>query len=72
MIFFDNQYVEGSNLPVIRTDDEGNTYQERALPDGSRHEVLKNFPSDDELRAAVGMTASIRRFDYFWYLEYSV
>jgi demethylmenaquinone methyltransferase/2-methoxy-6-polyprenyl-1,4-benzoquinol methylase len=35
----DNRYVEGSNHPITRTDDAGNTYQQRKLDDGSAHEL---------------------------------
>ena len=37
----DNRYVEGSSTPIIRRDRFGNTYQERVLRDGTRHEVLR-------------------------------
>jgi len=32
--FLDNRYVEGSNIPVSRRDNEGNTYQTRKLEKG--------------------------------------
>lgn len=73
VVMVDNQYVAGSNHPITRTDSEGNTYQTRALPDGSQHEVLKNFPTDEELRASVAAYAvelEIRRLRYFWILSY--
>jgi demethylmenaquinone methyltransferase/2-methoxy-6-polyprenyl-1,4-benzoquinol methylase len=73
IVFIDNRYVEGSSTPLSRTDAEGNTYQSRALADGSQHEVLKNFPTPDELRAAVephGRDVSVRLLDYYWWLEY--
>jgi SAM-dependent methyltransferase len=57
VVFLDNRYVEGSNHPITRTDDEGNTYQQRRLDDGSMHEVLKNFPTREEALAALGMQA---------------
>jgi ubiquinone/menaquinone biosynthesis C-methylase UbiE len=48
----DNRYVEGSSGPIIRTDAAGNTYQCRLLRDDTSYEILKNFPSARELRAA--------------------
>jgi ubiquinone/menaquinone biosynthesis C-methylase UbiE len=73
IVITDNRFVEGSNTPICRTDIEGNTYQLRHLQDGSTHEVLKNFPSPDELRAIVepySDTIEILSFDYFWCITY--
>ena len=49
----DNQFAEGSSTAVSRSDAEGNTYQKRRLANGDEYEVLKNFPTADELRRAV-------------------
>lgn len=73
LVFIDNRYVEGSSTPLARRDAGGNTYQERRLDDGSTHEVLKNFPSDAELRARAGAGARevvLESLDYFWLLSY--
>jgi SAM-dependent methyltransferase len=73
VVFIDNVYVEGSSTPVSRTDDSGNTYQVRRLDDGSTHEVLKNFPSETELRAAVDGLAEkveVQLLRYYWVLSY--
>lgn len=73
MVFLDNLYVEGSSTPISRRDAGGNTYQRRRLGDGGTFEVLKNFPTPEELRAAVGPAASeanVRCFDYYWVLQY--
>lgn len=50
VVFLDNRFVEGSSTPVSERDEEGNTYQLRRLDDGSTHRVLKNFPTQLELR----------------------
>ncbi len=73
--FIDNNYVEGSNYPTTRTDADGNTYQTRPLPDGSHHEILKNFPNDDELQQAVQKftaNVAIKRLTYFWIMQYNL
>ena len=49
LILLDNNFVSGSSTEISRTDIEGNTYQTRKLKDGSLHEVLKNFPSHQQL-----------------------
>lgn len=76
VIFIDNRYVEGSSTPVARRDARGNTYQQRLLADGSRHEVLKNFPSRDEALGAIGPLAADARWyedwRHFWALRYTV
>jgi hypothetical protein len=50
--------VPGSSTPLSRTDAEGNTYRRRSLPDGSVHELLKNFPAADAAIAALGPRAA--------------
>ena len=75
VVFLDNRYVEGSSTPLTRTDEHGNTYQTRALDDGSSHEVLKNIPDERELAGALGDRARALAYvelDYFWYLTYRV
>jgi demethylmenaquinone methyltransferase/2-methoxy-6-polyprenyl-1,4-benzoquinol methylase len=75
VVIVDNRYVEGSNHGIAERDAEGNTYQRRRLEDGSVHSVLKNFPSEAELRHAAD-TAGARRieyraWDYYWALRYT-
>ena len=75
LVFIDNRYVEGSSTPLARRDADGNSYQVRRLDDGSSHEVLKNFPSEAELRARAGEGARgvmVEFFDYFWLLAYKL
>ncbi len=74
-IFVDNQYVEGSSTPLSATDPDGNTYQERRLADGASHRVLKNFPTQADLRNAVGDAGTNVRyvdFTYYWCLSYTL
>ena len=76
VMFLDNRYVEGSSTPISRIDAAGNSYQRRTLSSGVTHEVLKNFPSMDEVRdclsehRATGVEAV--ELQYFWYATYSV
>lgn len=73
VVFIDNCHVEGSSTPISRTDKLGNTYQTRRLDDGSTHEVLKNFPTESELRAPVeGFAGDVRveLLQYYWILSY--
>ncbi len=49
LLMIDNRFVEGSSTPISRTDAAGNTYQIRKLSDGTTYEILKNFPSLQDL-----------------------
>ena len=73
--FMDNKFVLGSNTPICRTDNEGNTYQLRKLENGTQYEVLKNFPNADEARQFVGDSAaefSWVELQYYWFLTYKL
>jgi demethylmenaquinone methyltransferase/2-methoxy-6-polyprenyl-1,4-benzoquinol methylase len=73
VVFIDNLYVEESSTPIAATDSEGNTYQDRVLSDGSRYRVLKNFPSAEEIRGAIGdsgVDVDIRLLTYYWCASY--
>ncbi len=69
----DNQYAEGSSTAISRRDAEGNSYQLRHLANGEQHEVLKNFPTADELREAVrpvAREAHLESLTYYWLLVF--
>jgi SAM-dependent methyltransferase len=73
MVFIDNAYIESSSTPVSRRDADGNSYQRRTLSDGSTHEVLKNFPTEEELRHALDGLASdvkVGFLPHFWIVTY--
>jgi ubiquinone/menaquinone biosynthesis C-methylase UbiE len=75
IVFIDNVYVEGSSTPIARTDADGNTYQIRKLDDASTHEVLKNFPTEKELRFALEESAATMQIEwlkYYWILSNAV
>lgn len=67
VILADNRYVEGSNYPITRTTAGGDTYQTRQLSDGRTFEVLKNFPTREELATEVAPSeAEWTELTYFW------
>jgi len=76
VVFIDNRFVAGSSTAISRTDAAGNTYQVRTLADGSRHEILKNFPEESELLAVTRKLsppvadASVEAVKHFWMLSY--
>lgn len=69
----DNRFVAGSSTPISHSDEDGNTYQRRHLSTGAEHVVLKNFPTEHELREALGVMAvelEVRQLEYFWAARY--
>lgn len=71
----DNTFVEGSSTPISRRDAEGNTYQMRRLASGEEYEVLKNFPTADELAQAVrgvAREAHLETLTYYWLLVFTL
>jgi ubiquinone/menaquinone biosynthesis C-methylase UbiE len=75
VVFLDNRFVAGSSTPVSERDSQGNTYQQRRLEDGSSHRILKNFPSQLDLRRdleGVGSELKFHEWQYFWAVEYAV
>jgi demethylmenaquinone methyltransferase/2-methoxy-6-polyprenyl-1,4-benzoquinol methylase len=74
IMFMDNNFVEGSNLPITESDHYGNTYQTRELENGTTHRVLKNFPSQDFIREILADRAGNVEFiklQYYWFLKYT-
>lgn len=74
VVFLDNRYVEGSSTPISRRDADG-SYQLRRLADGSGHEVLKNFPTAEEMEkhlAPHGTEIRFLPYEYYWVATYRI
>jgi cyclopropane fatty-acyl-phospholipid synthase-like methyltransferase len=71
MIFIDNLYVEGSSTPISSPDEYGNTYQARKLGDGTPYTILKNFPSEEQIRTVFKEIGTVEYFslDYYWMIS---
>jgi demethylmenaquinone methyltransferase/2-methoxy-6-polyprenyl-1,4-benzoquinol methylase len=64
----DNTFAAGST-PIARRDALGNTYQRRRLASGDDYEILKNFPTGEELRRSLeGSCASVTvsELEHYW------
>jgi demethylmenaquinone methyltransferase/2-methoxy-6-polyprenyl-1,4-benzoquinol methylase len=75
VVFLDNSYVQASSTPLTRSDEAGNTYQQRRLNDGSTHEVLKNFPTPEQAFAMLGPRARRPQWQahtHYWVLQYEL
>ena len=73
VVLLDNRFVEGSSTPIGERDIEGNTFQSRSLRDGTTHRVLKNFPTESELRSVTeGLCSELRylAWQHYWAVEY--
>jgi ubiquinone/menaquinone biosynthesis C-methylase UbiE len=73
VVFIDNNYVEGSSLPITETDSFGNTYQARKLEDGRTHKVVKNFPTREFIQQTLAGKVNdidFLSFQYYWILKY--
>jgi ubiquinone/menaquinone biosynthesis C-methylase UbiE len=75
VVILDNNFVGSSSTPISRRDAEGNTYQKRKVLSGEEYEVLKNFPTPEELRAAVAPVAReahLESLTYYWLLVFTL
>lgn len=74
VVFMDNNFVEGSNLPITKMDEQGNTFQTRTLENDTAHLVLKNFPTEIFLRQKFKPIAgefTFFNFTYYWIICYT-
>jgi len=68
LLMIDNTFTAGST-PISRRDPVGNTYQRRRLASGDDYEILKNFPTGEELRRSLeGACASMTvvQLKHYW------
>ena len=72
VLMIDQMYVEGICPAVSRYDECHNRYELRTLQDGTTYEIVKNYPTDEELLASFaefGEDLRIMRLDHFWALS---
>jgi ubiquinone/menaquinone biosynthesis C-methylase UbiE len=50
LLMIDQNYVEGLSSPISRQDEWGNQYTMRTVSGGARYEIIKNYPSSEELK----------------------
>ena len=75
VLMIDQIYVEAFSSPVSKQEEWGNLYTLRNLVNGSTYEIVKNYPSDEELRGAfAGVCEGVRivRTSEFWALSAQV
>ncbi len=72
ILMIDQIYAAPFSSPVSREDEWGNLYTVRTLASGARFEIIKNYPTDDQLRSAFAATCediSVMRTKEFWALS---
>jgi SAM-dependent methyltransferase len=72
VLMIDQIYVEGICPVVSRYDEWQNRYELRTLQDGTTYEIVKNYPTDEELLASFaqfGDDLRIMRLNHFWALS---
>jgi ubiquinone/menaquinone biosynthesis C-methylase UbiE len=73
LLFIDNNFVEGSSTSIVRTDEFGNTYQERKLEDRETFTIIKNFPEEKFIREKLEGKVSelnVIKLKYYWILHF--
>ncbi|MDP9415626.1 MAG: class I SAM-dependent methyltransferase [Pseudomonadota bacterium] len=62
VLFLDMTYQDYPEFTAYRYDSEGNGITKRGLPNGEEFDVIKNFPTEQELHAYVAEVAEQVRF----------
>ena len=77
-VFIDSNCVENTGhdiRKITKTDEHGNTYQTRALENGTMHLVLKNFPSREflfEMLSRIATEINVVKLTYYWIVSCKV
>ncbi|NET31701.1 MAG: methyltransferase domain-containing protein [Cyanothece sp. SIO1E1] len=72
MIFLDNRYVAGSSTPISKTDQDHNTYQIRRLRSGEVFEIMKNFPTESDIKQCLAQSIEDwewKTWKHYWLLQ---
>lgn len=72
ILMIDQSYLKGVSNPVSRKDEFNNLYTIRFLPNGARYEIVKNYPSDEELHDSFSEFCDeivVTRLCEFWALS---
>jgi demethylmenaquinone methyltransferase/2-methoxy-6-polyprenyl-1,4-benzoquinol methylase len=73
VVLVDNLATDCRRTPPVGFDAEGNAYQRRVLRSGERFDIIKNYPSESELRQELSDFAAgidYAAFDCLWMLRF--
>jgi SAM-dependent methyltransferase len=72
LLMIDQVYLEGYTMPAFRRDREGNRYELRSLESGHVFQVIKNYPTPEQLKASLAgicEEVQVTCLQYFWALR---
>jgi SAM-dependent methyltransferase len=72
LLMIDETYLEGFNRPAFRRDRLGNRYELRTLDDGRVYQIVKNYPTVEDLRRSVADICEdvrVTQLRHFWALH---
>jgi len=75
VILIDNSAIQCDRFPITSSDKNGNSFQTRELESGSRHQVLKNFPTLEELKQTTEPYGEFQNYidlKNFWLFQYVI
>lgn len=75
VILIDNSAIQCDRFPITSSDENGNSFQTRELESGSRHQVLKNFPTLEELKQTTEPYGEFQNYidlKNFWLFQYVI
>jgi ubiquinone/menaquinone biosynthesis C-methylase UbiE len=72
LLMIDQRYVDGYSMPAFRRDRAGNRYELRSLENGRVFQIIKNYPTPEQLQATMSHfceEVQITSLRYFWALR---
>jgi SAM-dependent methyltransferase len=72
LLMIDQRYLQGYSIPAFRRDRLGNRYELRSLENGRVFQVIKNYPTPEQLQATMSPfceEVQITSLRYFWALR---
>jgi ubiquinone/menaquinone biosynthesis C-methylase UbiE len=72
LLMIDQLYLQGYSRSAFRRDRAGNRYELRTLENGRVFQVIKNYPTAEQLRASMGCICKeveVTSLRYFWALR---
>jgi len=72
LLMIDQRYSESCSMPAFRRDRAGNRYELRSLENGRIFQIIKNYPTPEQLQASLSdlcEEVEVTSLHYFWALR---